>query len=46
MENMTKDTKAVQNVPASGAEPKKKFSLPKSKKAKKWLKIQIGRAHV
>ena len=37
MENMTKDTKAVQNVPASGAEPKKKFSLPKSKKAKKWL---------
>ena len=42
MENMTKDTKAVQNVPASGAEPKKKFSLPKSKKAKKWLKILIA----
>ena len=42
MEEMTKDTKAVQDAPASGTEPKKKFSPPKSKKAKKWLKILIA----
>ena len=42
MEEMTKDTKAVQDAPVSGTEPKKKFSPPKSKKAKKWLKILIA----
>ena len=39
MEELMKETKAGQTVPTSETEPKKKFGLPKSKKAKKWMKI-------
>ena len=39
MEELMKETKAGQIVPTSETEPKKKFGLPKSKKAKKWMKI-------
>ena len=42
MEELMKDTRAGQNAPAPETEPKKKFGLPKSKKAKKWLKIAIA----
>ena len=42
MEELMNDTKAGQGAPASGTEPKKKLSLPKSKKAKKWLKIVVA----
>ena len=38
MEELMKETKAGQTVPTSETEPKKKFGLPKSKKAKKWMK--------
>ncbi len=41
MEELMKETKAGQTVPTSETEPKKKFGLPKSKKAKKWMKIPI-----
>ena len=34
MEELMKETKAGQTVPTSETEPKKKFGLPKSKKAK------------
>ena len=39
MEELMKETQAGQTVPTSETEPKKKFGLPKSKKAKKWMKI-------
>lgn len=39
MEELMKETKAGQTVPTSETEPKKKFGFPKSKKAKKWMKI-------
>ena len=42
MEELMKKTKAGQSAPASETEPKKKFGLPKSKKAKKWMKIAIA----
>ena len=42
MEELMKKTKADQSAPASETEPKKKFGLPKSKKAKKWMKIAIA----
>ena len=42
MEELMKETKAGQTVPTSETEPKKKFGLPKSKKAKKWMKIAIA----
>ena len=42
MEELMKDTRAGQNAPAPETEPKKKFGLPKSKKAKKWLKIAVA----
>ena len=42
MEELMKKTKAGQSAPASESEPKKKFGLPKSKKAKKWMKIAIA----
>ena len=42
MEELMKDTRAGQNAPAPETEPKKKFGLPKGKKAKKWLKIAVA----
>lgn len=44
MEELMKETKAGQTVPTSETEPKKKFGLPKSKKAKKWMKIAAAAA--
>ena len=45
MEEMMKDTQAAQSAaqPTAGAQAEKKprFSLPKGKKGKKWLKILI-----
>ncbi|WP_286148643.1 efflux RND transporter periplasmic adaptor subunit [Neopoerus faecalis] len=50
MEEMMKDTQAAQSAaqPTAGAQAEKKprFSLPKSKKGKKWLKILIAVAVV
>lgn len=46
MEEMMKDTQAAQSAaqPTAGAQAEKKprFSLPKGKKGKKWLKILIA----
>ncbi len=42
MEELMKETKAGGNVPASETKAKKKFSLPKSKKAKKWMKLAVA----
>lgn len=39
MEEQLKDTQTVQEMPASGAEKKKKLHLPQSKKGKKRMKI-------
>lgn len=44
MEELMKETKAGQTVPTSETEPKKKFGFPKSKKAKKWMKIAAAAA--
>ena len=44
MEELMKETKAGQTVPTSETEPKKKFGFPKSKKAKKWMKIAAATA--
>lgn len=50
MEEMMKDTQAAQSAaqPTAGAQAEKKprFSLPKGKKGKKWLKILIAVAVV
>ena len=44
MEKLMKETKAGHNEPASETGPKKKFGLPKSKRAKKWMKIAVAAA--
>ena len=44
MEELMKETKAGHNEPASETGPKKKFGLPKSKRAKKWMKIAVAAA--
>ena len=44
MEELMTETKAGQTVPTSETEPKKKFGFPKSKKAKKWMKIAAAAA--
>ena len=42
MEELMKETKAGQTAPASETGPKKKFGFPKSKKAKKWMKLAVA----
>lgn len=44
MEELMKETKAGHNEPASETGLKKKFGLPKSKRAKKWMKIAVAAA--
>ena len=44
MEELMKETKTGHNGPASETGPKKKFGLPKSKRAKKWMKIAVAAA--
>ena len=44
MEELMKETKTGHNEPASETGPKKKFGLPKSKRAKKWMKIAVAAA--
>lgn len=44
MKELMKETQAGQTVPTSETEPKKKIGFPKSKKAKKWMKIAAAAA--
>lgn len=44
MEELMKETKAGHNEPASETGPRKKFGLPKSRRAKKWMKIAVAAA--